>query len=129
MSVNSQVLLDKVLPLLGIPWREDANCWEFVRRVVKEFTGGTLPEHPAVALRAGGWVKVTVPEHLCICSLARFKNATSHAGVFLDVDGGVMLHCMQPVSVITPLRDFSRLGFPQPVFYTYDRCLTYPQSV
>lgn len=115
-------LLAKVIPLLGIPWREEANCWEFVRAVVKEFTGGTLPVHPAVALSAGGWEIVEQPEHLCICALARFQGATSHAGVYLAVDGGVMLHCMPPCSVITPLKDFDRLAFPKPRFYTYGHC-------
>lgn len=107
---------------LGRPWKDDSNCWEFVREVCKAEKGEDLPDHPAEALKAigTGWTLLETPEHLCVVAMKLNSSSFRHAGIYLDMDGGVVLHCMKPQSVITPLSRLKMHGISEYKFFRYE---------
>lgn len=92
---------------IGIPWEHGANgpdafdCAAFASKVLSEQFGKILP-HVAVPLEnesgghctmpdGGVWQVVDIPQHgdLCMVSFPR-----AHCGVWLENDGGGVLHCL-----------------------------------
>lgn len=103
---------------LGQPWQRgglgpDAwDCWGFLRHIQKTHYGIILPEvqmdfynlrtvihtinrHP----ERDNWVALARPADGAVALIGYGSNA-SHVGVYLDIDGGGVLHCQQHAGVI-----------------------------
>lgn len=110
-------------------WAEN-DCWAFARRVWAERFGLAVP---AVPLRESSamaivreierhperhrWHAVEVPAEgdAVLMAHGRFP---SHVGLWVDVDGGGVLHCIQPQGVVlsTPAA-LMRAGWRRLAFY------------
>ena len=98
---------------IGLPWiRGDHDCWGFVRRVQLERFGRSVPAFDmdaynslacARAVAANperiNWQSVTTPKEGDCVLLAHAKHP-SHVGVWVEVDGGGVLHCLQSSGVV-----------------------------
>ncbi|OAN45860.1 NlpC/P60 family protein [Magnetospirillum moscoviense] len=118
------------IALIGLPWSvhggeaaneriavsggsgpDSFNCWEFVRMVQARHFGRLLPEigNPEDMLVMGRtfrdhperqrWAKVPDPME-GDCVLLRRSRHPIHVGIWLDVDGGGVLHCAQDAGVV-----------------------------
>lgn len=103
--------------LIGLPWHATAegprafHCWAFVRHVQAEHFGRTLPAIPnpddllaqARAFRdhpeRGRWARVKTPME-GDCVLLRQARYPVHVGVWINVDGGGVLHCARDSGVV-----------------------------
>ena len=101
---------------IGTPWEAGAqgpdsfDCMAFFRHVQERHFGVHMPEIIApdyekpevlVALFAHHkerqrWTKVGAPKHGC----AVLVHRPMHIGVWLDIDGGGVLHCVRGVGVV-----------------------------
>jgi hypothetical protein len=116
---------------VGIPWEQGANgpdafdCGAFASMVLAEHFGRTLPPLAIPLANEGGasytmpdggvWGVVDIPDHGDLC-MVLFPQA--HYGVWLDVDGGGVLHCFPGSGVIfTKNKDwrFGRRQYLRPV--------------
>ena len=107
-----------VTVLINRPWdRGGLHCWRLVRDVQRDLFGRDLPpvfdtapdrratkaeafaDHPERAR----WREITAPAHGAVALMAR-KGArpdfVEHAGVWLDIDGGGLLHVDAPHGVV-----------------------------
>ena len=104
-----------VSALQGRPWSVERHCWALVEDVQRDLFGRDLPpvhlderlttrelarmfrDHP----EQRRWREVSVPEHGAIALMHRGGGHARaiHAGVFLDLDGGGVLHVDEPHGV------------------------------
>jgi len=103
---------------IGKPWVKDAegpdsfNCWSMVRFIYREQLGVDLPVVDVDALNLlavarafrdseayGDWAKVDQPQDFDGVAMSHAKDP-HHVGIWLDVDGGGVLHCVQGVGVM-----------------------------
>ena len=103
--------------LVGLPWCSGADgpeaydCWNLARLVQKEVFGRELPEVRTATfdLRAVAkeiaqndhrrlWVRVDAPRHGCLVEMTSGTHPY-HIGVYLDADGGGILHSHSPAGV------------------------------
>ncbi|MBR9971194.1 NlpC/P60 family protein [Magnetospirillum sulfuroxidans] len=138
------------IALIGLPWSvhggeaaneriaasggsgpDSFNCWEFVRMVQARHFGRLLPEigNPEDMLVMGRtfrdhperrrWAKVETPAE-GDCVLLRRSRHPIHVGVWLDVDGGGVLHCAEGAGVVFQRSDALALnGWAVEGFYRF----------
>ena len=123
---------------IGQAWeRHTHDCWAFVRRVQHERFGRELApvDVDAVNLLAcaraidnaaerARWDLVHQPAEGDVALLARTRYP-SHVGVWIDADGGGVLHCLEKVGVIFQgMRALSAAGWQKVEFYRWkgDAC-------
>lgn len=123
---------------IGLPWANGAqgpeafDCWALVRHVQREHYGRELPiinvdaenyrevcasfeTHPERAR----WSLVDAPQD-GDCVLTHRGWQIDHVGVYLDLDGGRVLHSIRGSGVVcTALPALARLGW-HPEFYRFD---------
>lgn len=98
---------------LGAQGPSAFDCWGFVRHVWREHFGIDVPiiecdkENPrAYAQRfmqhdeRTNWIKVDVPEDGDAVLLSQGVRPT-HVGVYAEVDGGRVLHCLKGMGVVS----------------------------
>jgi len=125
--------IDQIIPYIGIPHKPggegpDAyDCWHLLRHLQKEYFGVEMPlapigdEEACLALfkdktASGDWVHVEVPQH-GDCVLLR-GGMWPHVGIYLDLDGGGVLHAMEDAGIIwTRLPRLRALGFGRTTYY------------
>lgn len=122
---------------LGKPWVSGAcgpdafDCWGLLWAVYRTEFGLEVPRFPGVrecgvrevtrliAETSGGseWDALTAPEHGC--AVAMGKNARlSHVGLFLDLDGGLVLHAAEGRNVVAEsLAKLRQFGINRQAFY------------
>ncbi len=124
---------DDVIPYLMLPHRPGAtgpdayDCWNLLRHLLKTHFNTTLPDAPigdeqaCLALfkercESGDWQAVASPAH---GDPALLRGGTyPHVGIYLDLDGGGILHAMEGSGVIwTKLPQLRAFGFGRTVFY------------
>lgn len=105
-----------VSALQGRPWTPEQNCWALVRDVQRDLFGRDLPAFEIQdrltareLVRAFGqypeerqrWVQVAIPQDGAIVLMHRngAHARAIHAGVFLGLDGGGILHVDEPQGV------------------------------
>ncbi|MBI5162683.1 MAG: C40 family peptidase [Magnetospirillum sp.] len=122
---------------IGLPWPAHGsgpdmfNCWEFVRMVQARQFGRVLPDiaNPEDTLAMGRtfrdhperrrWVSESEPTE-GDCVLLRRSRHPIHVGIWLEVDGGGVLHCSQDSGVVFQRPDALRLnGWAVEGFYRY----------
>lgn len=96
---------------IGLPWEQEYHdCAEFARRIQRDHFGVVVPPislpdysdvkgivefingHP----ENDNWVTVGNPQHGDIVVIRK----PAHYGVWIDVDGGGVLHCVEGIGVI-----------------------------
>lgn len=123
---------------IGLPWASGAqgpaafDCWALVRHIQREHFGHDLPlidvdaqdllaVHAAFQDRSerAHWSKVDAPQAGDGVLLHKGNNA-DHVGVWVDVDGGMVLHALPGIGVVcTQVRALSRLGWGPIEFYRH----------
>lgn len=105
-------------PYIGRPWESGAqgpdsfDCWGFVRHVQRERFSRELPviDVDAGRMRAviqafsahperDHWMQVDLPAE-GDCVLMAHARYPSHVGLWVDVDGGGVLHCVRGAGVV-----------------------------
>ena len=130
-----------VMPLMPARWVANArgptefDCWGLVCHVYKTQFAITLPEYleiqPDERVRvakamttdtgAPPWQRVDKPAHGDLVGLSGNK-AVHHVGVFLDVDGGAVLHISSSSGVrCQRLNQLKHLGFHNIQFFRHDK--------
>lgn len=108
---------------LGEPWINGAHdCWGFFRRVQREHFGLELPEididacsRLACAREFAGhderdaWALVESPAEGDAVLMGKNKRP-AHVGIWIDADGGAVLHCVEGAGVIIQQRSTLRLA-------------------
>lgn len=103
---------------LGRPWVNGAqgpdafDCWSFFRHIQSTHFGIDVPiyaidannfravaETILAADERSAWISVPLPTEGCAVLMAHAKYP-SHVGVWLDVDGGGVLHCVRGEGVV-----------------------------
>ncbi|MDD4926928.1 MAG: NlpC/P60 family protein [Methylotenera sp.] len=123
---------------IGIPWANGAqgpdafDCWALVRHVNREHYGRELPiiqvdahdvdaVHDAFAHHPekSRWQPVAIPQD-GDCVLTHKGEEIDHVGVFLDIDGGKILHALQGSGVVcTAPSVLKRMGWFPLAFYRF----------
>lgn len=135
----SQANLHWAFQYIGLPWVNGAqgpnsfDCWSFLRfiqekhyginvpiidvdadnwrQVVKNFTHNEERQH---------WVAAVVPKD-GDAVLMRHSKYPSHVGVWLDVDGGGVLHCVRGEGVVfTSMTALKFAGWGKIEFYRHE---------
>ena len=105
------------VPLIGRPWVNGAqgpdefDCWGLVRYIKREHYDVELPiiDVDAMDLRKifkvttdheeyQNWREVDIPKDGDLVTMAQAKFP-SHIGVYLEIDGGAVIHCVQGMGV------------------------------
>ena len=98
---------------IGMPWTRDGNdCWQFFRRVQAERFGRVIPAFDMASHRAvvcaravaenperANWRPVDRPQEGDAVLMAHASHP-SHIGLWIDVDGGGVLHCLNGPGVV-----------------------------
>ncbi len=127
---------------IGIPWEPGAegpdayNCGTFARHLQAAHFGRVLPplfgvdednlravcrEFASAEKMAAeyGWHPVDRPRHGDLALMAHASHP-SHIGVWLDIDGGGLLHCLQGAGVVYSTLSSLRLsGWGKITYYTH----------
>lgn len=126
------------LPYMGRPWVNGAqgpdafDCWSFFRWVQRLHFGRETPfidvdaDNPLAVRRAfekhperQRWTLVPAPSEGDAVLMAHNKYP-SHVGVWLDVDGGGVLHCINGEGVVFSSRSALQIsGWGRVEFYRY----------
>jgi len=126
---------------IGKPWGSGAegpdmfNCLGLVRFVLFRMAGIELPvvnvddhslRHIVNGFRRGefytGWEQVDKPQELDGVIMSH-KNHPHHVGLWVDVDGGKVLHCVTGAGVVAMDRLHLRLaGWHIISFWRHERC-------
>jgi len=122
---------------VGLPWVAYAtgpdayDCWGLVVKVMQEHYGRSLARHletttndrraihrtVAVEIATGQWEKLEAPKDASIVLLSLSKKF-HHIGIWLDIDGGLLLHSFEGSGVC--LSSYSQLvdsGFKRIEFW------------
>lgn len=124
---------DQAFQYLNIPWGKDAqgpdafNCWYLTAHIERKYFGKEMPELDVLDqdqvlatynqnVKTGYWSTTKYPIHGDVALLK--SGANPHVGVFLDIDGGGVLHSQEGVGVVfTPLQALRTLGYGRTVYY------------
>jgi hypothetical protein len=121
------------IPYVGTPWAQTANCWDFFRRVQAEHFGIEVPEihieafdlrHLIQTFRdhpeRGNWQPIaTADRREGDGILMAQRKRPWHVGVWVDVDGGRVMHCPEGGAVLQRLADVHRCGWEMIEFYRH----------
>lgn len=118
---------------IGREWiNREHDCWAFTRLIQLNHYGRDLPlididaGDVASCVRAftahpekQNWVAIDAPIDGDVLLMSQNKQPT-HVGVWLEIDGGGVLHCIEKGGVIfTKRRDLSHLGYNLIQFYRH----------
>jgi cell wall-associated NlpC family hydrolase len=130
--------------LIGLPWKaggrgpHEFDCWGLLVHVYREQFGVLLPDYPIdpgnrievigaveVALFRGDAQLLAKPEHGCGVLMGVNSQKTHHVGIWLDVDGGKILHADKPRVRFMSIGEIRSVGYRHISFYRYH---TWPQK-
>jgi len=122
--------------MIGRPYEPAGlHCWELTRLCQAEVFGRGLPavlaapesKRELVRLmgqrhECDGWREIAIPQHGAVVFLARKghgpSRAACHAGTWLDLDGGAVLHTDDPHGVaFETLPELIARNWADPSFY------------
>lgn len=117
---------------VGLPWQQggqgpDAfDCWGLLLDVQRRAYMRKLPDYDLEQLHEAGtlrefmsvWVQVDKP--IDGCGVRMGKDRRIHVGVYLEIDGGKVLHAAEGYGVIlSSLTQIKTMGFSPIEFYHY----------
>lgn len=116
---------------IGLAWRlgargpKEYDCWGLLMHCRSAYFSGGIPDVDfgeaarglySHKMRSGQWEIVPYPKH-GDGVLLRDGN-DPHVGIYLDLDGGGVLHAMERHGVVfSAMRDLNFLGYACPTFY------------
>ena len=103
---------EDIIQYLGLPWIEGRrDCWLFFREIQAKHYGRIVPIvdvdvmdirdviHKVDAEKKAHWEQIGKPEDGCAVLMSRNRYPV-HIGMWLDIDGGKVLHCAQGMGVV-----------------------------
>ncbi len=103
---------EDIIQYLGLPWIEgQRDCWLFFREIQAKHYGRIVPIvdvdvmdirdviHKVDAEKKAHWEQIGKPEDGCAVLMSRNRYPV-HIGMWLDIDGGKVLHCAQGMGVV-----------------------------
>ena len=103
---------EDIIQYLGLPWIEgQRDCWLFFREIQAKHYGRTVPIvdvdvmdirdviHKVDVEKKAHWEQIGKPEDGCAVLMSRNRYPV-HIGMWLDIDGGKVLHCAQGMGVV-----------------------------
>ena len=103
---------EDIIQYLGLPWIEgQRDCWLFFREIQAKHYGRIVPIvdvdvmdirdviHKVDAEIKAHWEQIGKPEDGCAVLMSRNRYPV-HIGMWLDIDGGKVLHCAQGMGVV-----------------------------
>ena len=103
---------EDIIQYLGLPWVEGRrDCWLFFREIQEKHYGRIVPIvdvdvmdirdviHKVDAEKKAHWEQIGKPEDGCAVLMSRNRYPV-HIGMWLDIDGGKVLHCAQGMGVV-----------------------------
>lgn len=124
---------DDACELIGIPYLEGGNslegfnCWGLLRHIQREYFSTYVADAPIgdedeclrifkENVERKTWQSVGTPEH-GDCVLLR-GGSRPHVGVYLDIDGGGVIHALEGSGVVYTVTNHLRmLGFSSTKYY------------
>lgn len=122
---------------IGIPWARGGtgphayNCWNFVRHIQLAHFGRDLPQvevdedRPMTFVRTlyrhstrRSWAATATPREGDCVEMGSGGTVT-HIGIWVDVDGGGVLHCVQGMGVVFSNRFVVRGDWPLLKFWRW----------
>ena len=101
-----------VIGYIGLPWiAGQRDCWLFFRENSEKHYDRTIPTvdvdvmdirdviHKVDAEKQARWEQIDRPEDGCAVLMSRNRYPV-HIGMWLDIDGGKVLHCAQGMGVV-----------------------------
>lgn len=110
------------------------DCWGLIYCIYKEQFNVELPRYPCVdALNlkqvadvvtseseTQDWARLDKPDDNCVVALSKNIRHLHHVGLYLHIDGGIVLHALDAGNVIAqPLRDLSAHQWRRIEFYKH----------
>ena len=128
--MSSPALIQAAHRHLGRPWNPYGfDCWECVRAIYWDAFGIQLAtygghQEPTTARRtileeaaSGRWQEIASPIDGCVVLMGK-RTWPHHIGVYLDADGGRIVHCLEHVGcIIDQVRSLSKAGWGFMKFY------------
>lgn len=124
---------DQARKYIGLPWvaggrgPEAYDCWGLLKHCRDTYFDVGLPDAPigdeaacrqlfATKSERGDWTPVAIPEHGDPALLRGGRSP--HVGIYLDIDGGGILHSLEGHGIIfTYVARLRSLGFGRTTFY------------
>ncbi len=127
---------------IGKPWVSGArgpdqfDCWGLVYWICKTHLGINLPEYAGIdteadplgvvrAMReidrsAGShkWIPIRTPKEDCAVAMGG-KECYSHVGIYVNIDGGLVLHCSRQGVVATSERALKTHGYQHIIYFQH----------
>lgn len=110
--MTEQEIAQHIAPLIGRAYRHDFRCWDLVRHVSLTIFRRPLPATPADiesslqiarAFRThperARWRRTLSPRSGAIVLIGAATRET-HAGIYIDIDGGAVLHTEERTGVV-----------------------------
>lgn len=101
-----------VIGYIGLPWiAGQRDCWLFFREISEKHYDRTIPTvdvdvmdirdviHKVDTEKQARWEQIDRPEDGCAVLMSRNRYPV-HIGMWLDIDGGKVLHCAQGMGVV-----------------------------
>ncbi|MEM5461581.1 NlpC/P60 family protein [Paraburkholderia phytofirmans] len=125
---------DQANTYIGLSWVDGArgpdsfDCWGLLRWVQLHHFDLVLPDLPAMPdmrrelyreqMESGTWRVIELPVHGCGVLLR--GGDRPHVGVYLDLDGGGVLHAQEGAGVIyTERSKLKKVGYPRVSWYSF----------
>ena len=119
---------------IGLPWVDGAtgpdsyDCWGLLRWIQVNHFSRSLPDLPTLPeetrnlyrgqIESGAWTVIDRPEHGSGVLLR--GGDRPHVGVYLNIDGGGVLHAQERVGVIfTAKQQLRIMGYPRASWYRF----------
>lgn len=122
---------------IGLPYcpggrdKNGVDCWGLLKLIYQDEWNMSLPELPGLpqedllkisreilAQIKVGWTEVSKPRDGCAVAMSQ-RDALHHVGVWVDVDGGRVLHSPKAPVVAESIRFLSWKGFKKIQFFVY----------
>lgn len=110
------------------------DCWGLVYWIYKTHLNQELPLYPTIDASdlvkvtekiteystLPDWIPLDKPQDLCIVAMSKNIDTLHHVGLFLDIDGGLILHATPNAFVIAQTeRDLVKWGYRRIEYYHY----------
>ena len=123
---------EQIIPYLGLPWIfGERDCWRFFRELSQKYYGRHVPEvdvdlHNLKDImqkidteKKARWVQIYEPVDGCAVLMQRHRMPV-HIGMWIDLDGGKVLHCAQgPGVCFQRLQDLKFDGWSSFTYWQY----------
>lgn len=122
---------------LGLSWVSGArgpdayDCWGLLVKVYQERLQISLREHNAdfskvsicdreIADESAEWERLCIPEDMCAVALSKSVKFLHHVGIYLDIDGGLIMHSHETSGVvIQSVQELRNQGWKRFEYYAH----------